>query len=227
MKIPRLKILLIVFALASGQCTSQRYVSVTPNGSEGATTGVGTSLPTMENAQQTRFEVLLKECLPPCWIGITPGVTESQDAERVLRDTYGEKNVHVESNTISWVSIGQTSGESSGFVTLADNNTVQDVSLQFKDGRLKVETLIGIIDKPEFIRKWIASESGCAGVSLVYIELGIEAWLYPGSQSIGVEKNQFVQSMRLSTPEWLSNLRVYDASLSQWLGYSDYCAQTP
>jgi hypothetical protein len=169
---------------------------------------------------------IFTECLPPCWIGIEPGVTHSSDAEAMLQAYYGPDNVDLEQNTFLNWSSGQIDRSQNGSIRLENNKALQ-IRVVFAENQLRVSELVEVLGEPELVQVTLAADGmNCAGLSLVFPESETVAVLMPTDNSLDINPSQSVSALIFSAPG-LTGGFVFDTFRVDWQGYQDYCSLSP
>jgi hypothetical protein len=174
--------------------------------------------------------IFTSQCTNACWAGVQPVITDKEQALYILTKRYGNENVTLEDLNnqqifIHWVSDNQDLSNK-GTVYLIENK-VSEVSIIFKAG-VNVERLIESIGTPNFVNGTIGAitsshEFRCAGIELIYPELGLMASLSPYEESLGVYKSQQVTNLRIREPWNLEEIPWTDSFNIPWDGYREYC----
>lgn len=160
-----------------------------------------------------------------CWYGITPGVTTFDVSKMILEGLYEPNAMRVSEQYIEWTTQG-TDGVLSGSIRADNTGVVTDVYIRIDTGTVDMVQIVEWIGEPDsvYIARAFSSEVRCAGSFVAYSNLGIELFLYPEHDMIGISPTQFVQSIRLMQPEnvgkWTDTWEI------KWQGYTDYCALT-
>jgi hypothetical protein len=169
---------------------------------------------------------IFADCLPPCWIGIEPGVTHSSDAEAMLKAYYGPDNVDLERNTFLYWSSSQVDSSQGGSIRL-ENNRVLQTRVGFAENQLRVSELVEVLGEPEFVQVTRAADGiNCAGLSLIFPEFETEAILFPTDDSLSTNPSQSVSALIFSAPG-LTGRFVFDTFQVDWQGYQAYCSLSP
>lgn len=174
--------------------------------------------PLSENAQTLKKSLLAKGCTAPCWIGIQPGVTDTEKAQEILNEHYGQDKV-LNKGSLEWSGIGKDNVKA-GYLFPYDE-VVQEMYILF-NSPIRVDELIAILGKPTHVQ--VTGVNMCLGVNLRFKDDGMLALLgnLDGTYK-GVNESQSVWGILLRTVEVEQNAQVYDAALIEWDGYKDYC----
>jgi len=180
-----------------------------------------------------------------CWYGITPGVTTFDVSKMILEGLYEPNAMRVSEQYIEWTTQGTdgvstqgTDGVLSGSIRADNTGVVTDVYIRIDTGTVDMVQIVEWIGEPDsvYIARAFSSEVRCAGSFVAYSNLGIELFLYPEHDMIGISPTQFVQSMiGISPTQFVQSIRLMqrenvgkwtDTWEIKWQGYTDYCALT-
>jgi hypothetical protein len=187
------------------------------------TLAVGCTQPgTLETEGPVHDDRLFDRCLPPCWIGIEPGITNRTPTIELLEVYYGPENIRIEDESLLRWGSEQVDNSSSGWIRF-DNEIVEQIGVRFLEDRVSVGKIVEELGEPTSVQITIASDGiNCAGASLLYPDLETKILLYPHEQSVGVSKDQSVYELVFST-QGVTVLPPTDTFSNEWEGYREYC----
>lgn len=217
--------MLLSISCSTGEASIPKSDSITSSRSENQISATGTPTSTSLPVNVLKFQEAIssQNCISACWAGIQPGTTDHNESVAILQQRYGVQNVEVKPNSVTWISDGVDNSRGGNLVFF--DGVVDSVRVWFGRDRLTVEDLLELLDQPESIRvaRAFSSEINCAGASLFYSSVGVEAWLSPEGLFVGANPSQFIDSIMFLSPRLLKNWQITDSVLIEWGGYRDYC----
>jgi hypothetical protein len=183
--------------------------------------------PTLVTSQCLSIVDSLRECEPPCWIGMTPGVTEKSEAENVLAQYYGADKIYRNTDIfLAWKS-GSASDSLDGVVTLNDN-VIESIDLSFNTKILTAQQLVDVIGDPGYVEMLFSAPDGqtCWVARLLYPDMKTIAEFVPDQTVTRVDETQSGTKLRFLSEEQDLGPQSFGAGswVVEWSGYRDYCA---
>lgn len=183
--------------------------------------------------KQLRSLVYYDGCTSACWVGIEVGITNFDEAQRILDDRYTHQNTELLPvvNIILW----RTNEVDSSYGTVTfSQDIVSDVQLFLEKSKFIASDTIKVFGEPSDVMISIdpTKPRKCGGIQLSYSETGTMVYLDTTQAFKGVEKSQFVTGFWFRSPEDLksmhSNIQSDGISMVvEWQGYKDYCEVIP
>jgi hypothetical protein len=177
-----------------------------------------------------------RDCLPPCWLGIEPGITTIDGAEAILRDhPDAAQNVTVPdapfqlgaTDVIEWT-FAVEGQEWIGAIPYTGSTEQVVPSFHFETPDVCLGAVIAAYGDPEWLAKPIYDFSAQALV--VWPRLGFLYWSdnLPDpaagvtADTCGGVINHFPYGTALSQLPGLELLQFTDSSFTPWVGYGEY-----
>jgi hypothetical protein len=170
-------------------------------------------------------------CAPPCWQGITPGLTNANDAISILRDSPEIVITFQSDNGIDWT-FNQNSQEA-GSLSISPDGLVRMIWLENgSEKKLLLSTIIASYNEPAYVKPYDCREGMCL-TALIYPDIGMFLSVFVenrGSDSdmpqfeiladTVVDRIYFIESSK----ESFLNLYGFPESeiLLPWKGYGEY-----
>jgi hypothetical protein len=164
---------------------------------------------------------MFQECPLPCWVGIAPGVTKTEDAVAILEDEFG---ANIELSTTSryqtdWI-LHDHPYIANGEIHSTDNQVVMGIMIDFHADSVTLKNIDALIGQPSMVKG--IEMSGCS--ELVYPDHHIQVISNPSNGSFDLTTS--VESLWLmdSNEYILYNVPTF-IFVTGWKGYaaSHYC----
>jgi hypothetical protein len=101
-------------------------------------------------------------------------------------------------------------------------NDYDVIHASFPENHLSILDLIDEIGEPSlvYIPRAFSSTVKCAGAFVRYPAIGLHAYLYPESGSVGISQTQHIARITSEEPgDWT----ITDHWIVEWQGFADYC----
>lgn len=154
-------------------------------------------LPTSTISQDLTLVDSLGKCEPPCWMGITPGVTGKSDAENMLGQHYGTDKIYRNTDIfLAWKS-GTANESLDGVVTFGDN-VAESIDLSFNAKVLTAQQLVDMFGAPGYVEMLFSTPDGqtCWVARLLYPDMKTIAEFAPDQTATSVAETQSVTRLR-------------------------------
>jgi hypothetical protein len=173
-------------------------------------------------------------CNPPCWEGITPGQTSTEEAYHILSDL---NYVRVEYNDVSSHKIRQTDwniDDGTGYgMAIINNQTgiISDIMLAIKKDKLPLKEVYLIYGPPSYIVfERIGGELGYyCEIYIIYeslglaLKVGMSAKLKNNQIIVAISPDEYISELRFISPDVLSErLNKRKLYVVKWVGYGRY-----
>jgi hypothetical protein len=174
--------------------------------------------------------VIPADCKSGCWAGIKPGITTKDEVVDILDKLYSAENVSIDNSSGNGWYIEWTSNEkdwSHHGTVVGSGDEAVEIWVFLAEGKVGVKDLLQALGEPYSVGLVVSGPGvKCAGALLLYPNTGLEVFLSPVDNSVGVTNTQFIDGLRI-VPPWPSEKQpLTDTVLVRWDGYHEYCPKS-
>jgi hypothetical protein len=170
--------------------------------------------------------VLSEECPLPCWDGIIPGETSTDEAERLIKARYGEESTYrIDKHSVGWSFPDTAYGPTSGVMTSA-SDVVYSITLEYDNRRLFLEELIQELGEPASLVIYSNSSHTSCSLELLYPQYETSVTLFPAGLVGGVTPARSIKFLILAqqgTMDELIDSQPLHGQIIAWAGFREYC----